>query len=383
MKIAVIGAGFTGLTIAHRLIQKGFDVFVFEKEDYPGGLASGFKEKNWNWFLDKHYHHIFTSDSNIKNIAKEFGIKFNFFRPKTKSLIGEKIYSLDSPIDVIKFQQLSIFERLRMGLILGLLKINFFWKPMESVTAKNYLPKLMGENAYKKLWEPLFSSKFGIYKDDVPLSWFWARIKKRSSRLGYPEGGFQYLSNKIIKTINEKGVMFYFGNKINEIEKEKEKIRTSFTDLKTNEKRSLLFDKVIVTTPLPVFTQITKGLPIDFIEKFKNLKNLASLSLILILKEPFLKDKTYWLNICNKDFPFLCAVEHTNFIDKSHYGNTHIVYIGKYLPSDHPYLKKTPEELLKIYHPYLKKINNNYETNLIKYKVFTDFFTQLVVPLNY
>ncbi|TSC54428.1 MAG: Uncharacterized protein LiPW31_127, partial [Microgenomates group bacterium LiPW_31] len=47
MRIAIIGAGFTGLTTALRFSQKGHAVTIFEKEKFCGGLAAGFKKKNW------------------------------------------------------------------------------------------------------------------------------------------------------------------------------------------------------------------------------------------------------------------------------------------------------------------------------------------------
>jgi len=47
MKIAVIGAGITGLTAGWRLSQKNHQVVVLEKEKFPGGLTAGFKKENW------------------------------------------------------------------------------------------------------------------------------------------------------------------------------------------------------------------------------------------------------------------------------------------------------------------------------------------------
>ena len=35
-KIAIIGAGITGITTAYQLIKRGYDVTVFEKHRYPG-----------------------------------------------------------------------------------------------------------------------------------------------------------------------------------------------------------------------------------------------------------------------------------------------------------------------------------------------------------
>ena len=87
MKIAILGGGITGLTSAYYLAKKGHQVTVIEKEKILGGLASGFKGDNWDWNLERTYHHIFSSDKNILNFAKEIGFdKFYFKSPVTSSL---------------------------------------------------------------------------------------------------------------------------------------------------------------------------------------------------------------------------------------------------------------------------------------------------------
>ena len=83
MKIAILGAGFTGLTAALRLSQKGHEVTVFEKEDVPGGLASGFKGEKWNWYLEKAYHHFFTNDKFALDLAREVNQEILIQRPLT------------------------------------------------------------------------------------------------------------------------------------------------------------------------------------------------------------------------------------------------------------------------------------------------------------
>lgn len=373
MRIAIIGAGFTGLACAYQLSKQGFDIIVFEKESLPGGLAFGFKEKKWQWPLEKHYHHLFLSDSKMIVFAKKVGAPIVFSRPETKSLIDDEIYPLDSPLDVLKLSKLSLLQRVRMGAVLGYLRMTPHWKPMEKKPASFWLPRTMGEEPYKILWEPLLSAKFGEHKDEVPLSWFWARIKKRSSKLGYPEGGFQNLAFKIQKQAENFGAKFYFQTEIKKISQEKNKIKIADS----------YFDKAIFTTSPAMFLKIVKDLPNDYINQLEKFKALASLTLILILKKQFLEDNTYWLNICNKDFPFLTIVEHTNFIDKTHYGNQHIVYMGKYLTHKDPYLAKSKDELLKIYNPFLKKINKDYKSSIIDVKLFVDLYAQPVITLNY
>src|SRR3972149_9539097 len=119
MKIAVIGAGFTGLSSAFYLLEKGHNVTVFEKDSQPGGLAIGYSEKNWDWTLEKHYHHWFTNDKYILNLAKKINHNVIIKRPKTSVYIDGNIYQFDSPKEVMLFPKLSVFDRLRMGVVLG------------------------------------------------------------------------------------------------------------------------------------------------------------------------------------------------------------------------------------------------------------------------
>ena len=381
MKIAIVGAGFTGLSAAYELSKTGHEVFVFEKDSFPGGLAVGYKEKNWKWSVEKHYHHWFTNDKYVLGKAEEINHNVVTGRPKTSSFYQGKVYQLDSPINVLKFNPLPLSSRIRMGLSLAYLKYNPFWRPLEKYRAYNFLLKTMGVLPYKQIWEPLLINKFGKYYKDVPLSWFWARIKKRTPSLAYPEGGFLNFAQDLVRKAEENGVEFYFNAETVEIKEEGEKI---ILKIKTKKGENLLeFDKVIVTLSSYLFTKITLGLPQSYKGKLLTLKGLGAINLVLRLSEPFLRDGTYWLNICDTKFPFMAIVEHTNFMDKKYYNNEHIVYIGKYLPQDHSYMKKSAEELIKIYDPFLIRINKNYKLSIIDYKLFKAPFAQPIIPLNY
>ena len=98
MKIAIIGAGFTGLSAAYELTKQKHNVTVFEKDSIPGGLAIGYWEKAWEWSLEKHYHHWFTNDKSIFTLAKEINHEVIIKRPKTSVFVKGKIYQLDSPL---------------------------------------------------------------------------------------------------------------------------------------------------------------------------------------------------------------------------------------------------------------------------------------------
>jgi len=379
MKVGIIGAGFTGLVAAYYLSKKGHTVSVFERDEKPGGLAVGYRELGWNWTLEAHYHHWFTNDKSVLTLAKEINHKVITKRPKTSSFVDGNIYQLDSPLSLIKFPKLNILNRFRMGASLAFLRYNPFWKPLENFYAQPFLEKSMGKTAYKKLWEPLMINKLGKYADEVSLAWFWARVYKRTPGLSYPEGGFLEFAKHLEREIKKRGGKFHYNTEVKELKSQKSKVKITIQNSKVEEHN---FDKVIVTLPTMLFFKIA-DLPKSYTNKYSNLKNIGAVNLVLRLKKPFLTDGTYWLNVCDKNSPILAIVEHTNFMDKKYYNNEHLVYLGNYMETSDKRFKMSKEELLKLYNPWLKKINPNFQLSILNSQLFHAPFAQPIIPLHY
>lgn len=378
LKIGVIGAGFTGLAAALALTKKGHEVTLFERENAPGGLTLGFKEKYWSWPLEKHYHHIFASDRHIIKLARQLKHKIIFKETTSSVFVDGQSFELDSPVNLLKFSKLSLLARFRTGITLLFLKAWPFWKTLERITAEKFLKTWMGKRSWKILWEPLFKRKFGKYYQDVPASWFWARIKKRSKRLGYPVRGFESLALSTEKRIKRLGGRFFYGTSINQIEKKGKKL-----EIVTDSGKKFLFDRVICTLPTPTFLGVTKGLGRSYKNKLLRLKGLGAVNLVLLLKKPFLRH-TYWLNVNDGQFPFLGVMEQTNFMRPGLYGGDRIIYVGNYLEASHSYFQKSAPELLNEFLPYLKRINPNFGKTWVKKAiVFKAPFAQPIITLNY
>lgn len=380
MRIAILGAGFTGLTAALRLSQKGHRVILMEKEADVGGLASGFKIPGWEWSLEKSYHHWFTNDISALKLAKELNQEVITARPRTDILIGNTIKTLDSPFSLLTFSPLPLADRLRTGFTLLYLKLLPNYRKLEGKSALPWIRQLMGNRSTRLIWEPLFTGKFGGFKEEIALTWFWARIKKRTSSLAYPAGGFQNFAQKLASEIKKLGGEILLKTEIKLIQS-----TPSGLALQTPNVTPPMcdkFDKIIVTLPTSVFTQITPNLPKGYTQKLLSIPHLHALNLILVLKKPFLKN-AYWLNITDQSFPFLVLAEHTNFMDPKFYGGQHILYIGNYLPDGHPFLKMSADELLKIFEPYLFQIDPNWKLKIVNCKLFFFPFAQPVVTTSY
>jgi len=380
MKIGIIGAGFTGLSAAYELQKAGHEVTIIERDSAPGGLAIGYKEQKWDWTLEKHYHHWFTSDDFVLNLAKEINHNVVIKRPKTSVFIKNHLYELDSPKAILTFPLLPLIDKLRMSIVLAFLKFDPFWKPLEKLNAVKILTKTMGKKAFSMLWEPQLRNKMGKYADEISLVWFWTRINKRTPSLAYPEGGFLSFAKHLAEVIEKKkGTILYATETITIHDEEK----VTVTVKSGEKKKELSFDKVIVTLPTYLFLNLTPQLPQSYREKMVRLRGLGATNMVLRLKKQFMPDTTYWLSICEKDSPVMVVVEHTNLMDKRHYNNEHLIYIGNYPEPTSKEFSMSKEDLLKKYDNVLLKINPDYKSDLIGYDIFRAPFAQPIVPTNY
>jgi len=369
MKVAIIGAGPTGLLVGLRLSQKGYKVTIFEKNKEIGGLAKTFKEKDWQWPLEEFYHHFFSSDKTFQKIINELGLKDKllYLNPKTSILKNKEFLKFDTPLSVLKFPYFSFSEKIRFGIVTLYLKFSNNFPLFEKIKATDWLKKNYGKKVYKILWGPLLKSKFPIKTNHISLSWFWGRIKVRGKQLCYLKGSFKTLMKEMEK----------------EIKKNKGKIITNYEIKNQSDLKS--FDKIIFTTPAYSLLKVFgKKLPKEYKKKIKKLEMLGAINLVLILKEKFLKDNTYWLNINEKNYPFVAVVEHTNFISKKYYNQKRILYIGGYYPQNHLYLKKNKNQILKEFLPYLKKINPSFKKkDILNYYFFKSIYAQPLRIVNY
>lgn len=388
MKIAIIGAGFTGLSAAYQLVKQGHEVTIFEKDPQPGGLAVGYQEEKWEWTLEKHYHHWFTNrkeainhDKTITDLAREVGIEVVTKRPKTSVLVNGEIFQFDSPKHVLLFPKLSVIDRLRMAIVAGFIRYDPFWKPLEKINASTFLPKFMGDKAYKMIWEPQFVNKFGKYANDVSLAWFWARLASRTPTLAYPKGGYLLFAQRLVTKIEAGGGTVHFKTEVLEVQDDKT-VQVAYKNAQ-GKLRKEHFDKAIFTLPSFLFLKTLPQLSASYKKSFTSLKGLGATNLVLRLKKPFFKDDTYWLSVCDTNAPVMAIVEHTNFMDKKHYNNEHILYLGNYLTQDDPKYLMSKEEKLKLFDPFLKKINPDYRKFLIGYEHFRAPFAQPIIPTNY
>jgi protoporphyrinogen oxidase len=80
----------------------------------------------------------------------------------------------------------------------------------------------------------------------------------------------------------------------------------------------------------------------------------------------------------------VATVEHTNFVDETHYGGNRVLYVSNYLSPDSPLYKKNASELLAEYLPHLRKMNPAFNTDWVKeLYLFREEAGQPIIGTNY
>ena len=371
MRIGVIGAGATGLTVAHRL-SGSHEVVVFEKGDI-GGLAGA--APLGDTCIDKFYHHIFTNDRFILDCIDEFGLGGDMvWEPAKNGLyMGSRLYPFTNPVDLMLFPRISLVGRLRMGLtVLGAKRIRDFCD-MEAVSAKEWIIRKAGRPVYDALWEPLLYSKFDDDADNVSGVWIWNKFKLRGSTrrgvnkeyLGYLRGGFAALYRKMAGSLN------IVGEAVTKIGQEGGRL------LLSTDGGEELFDKVVFTGAAELLSGLC-GFQEPYLGRLRAQKHKANICLMLILRKPV--SDYYWITVAEKNAPFVLIIEHTNLFDDPAYGGSKVVYLSRYLDAKNPLFQGGDGQIREEFISYLKKMFPSFdEGDIVSSHVYREAHAQPVV----
>ena len=387
MKIAIVGGGIAGLSAAYDLLAAGHTVTIFEAGSATGGLAAGFKDESWDWPLEHYYHHLFTSDRDIIGLVEELGMKEKLFfpRPVTSVLYKDRIVPFDSPKAWITFPGFNLLDVARFGLVSAYLRFSNPWRNLEKETADAWLRRWYGDKIYEMTWRPLLIGKFGPYFREANMAWMWARLKVRSPRLGYFEGGFQAFTDRLTEVVRQRGGEVRLNNSVQQIKSAEDgRLALQVAD------EMAQFDQCLVTTSPQLLRKMAPQMPADYAGQLAHLKSMGAVVLVLALKHQ-LMEKTYWLNLpaesadkSQTDIPFLALVEHTNYIDRRHYNGDHIVYCGDYVVPDHAYFEMSQAEIESLFTGILTRFNPDFQPDWVRRSwLFRTRYAQPVPELNH
>jgi protoporphyrinogen oxidase len=384
MTIAIVGGGLTGMSAAYELARRGVPCTIYEKDSALGGLAGSFRVDGT--YLEKFYHHLFTSDVTMVSLIDRLGLGDRLeWLPTTNSYYANRFYRLSTPIDLLRFTRIPLVARIRLGLLYLRTRFVDDWRPLEEITAKEWLIDMAGQRVYDAVWEPMLRSKFGRYADQVAAVWIWNKLKLRGSsrgktqeeRLGYLQGGFGQAVDAFEQELRKMGVEIVLDTPVTGITVEGGGVR----GIEMADGRAA-YERVLVTTAPQILSSIAPDLPAAYRQRLDSIPYLANVCLVMRLDRSL--SDTYWLNIGDPEIPFTGVIEHTNMQRPEIYGGAHLTYISRYLDPEDPLYRMSAEDVLESYLPHLQKMFRGFGRDWVEQVwAWRERYTQPVIGLRY
>ncbi|MVV48170.1 NAD(P)/FAD-dependent oxidoreductase [Pseudomonas sp. PB120] len=353
-RIAILGAGPMGLAVAYQLSRDGYNPIVFEADDRVGGMTAAFDFSGLS--IERYYHFHCISDHAFLNVLDELDLadQMRWVETKMGYWYQNELQPWGNPFALLKFRGLSLVAKFRYGLHAFLSTKRNNWKPLDHVEATGWIRRWVGSEAYEVLWRRLFDYKFYDYTDNLSAAWIWSRIRRigRSryslfrEKLGYLEGGSDTLLNAMRDHILANGGEIQLKSPVKKVIIENGEVRGLEVDGAT-----VHFNKIISTIPLPYVASIMPDLPVHILEKFRSVKNIAVVCVIVKLRKAVTEN--FWLNTNDPEMDIPGLVEYTNLRPLDH----HIVYVPFYIPGEHPKFSEPDENFINKVRSYLQKIN--------------------------
>ena len=374
-RIGIIGGGYAGLTAAYELQKRGYAVTVLEKYGRWGGQAATLPLLGT--YIEYFYHHLFGNDTHILGLMEELGIgdQLRWIESKVGWYTDGKIYDLVTPFDLIRFNPLNLFNRLKLGLMYLYLPRVEDWQRLEPITAHDWILRHMGQEIYDKFWGALLRGKFGDLADQVSMTWLWGKIKVRGSsrqgatakeKLAYPQGSFETITQALVDRLQAGGADLRLNQEVIRLTTAPDDARR-VTGAVT-QKETIPFDAVIATVPgYNLLEMAPPSLDEAYAGLLSSIHYQAAVVLLLVSKKSL--SRIYWLNIADRTMPYVGVIEHTNYVPPSEYQGRHLIYVSNYLERDDPRYHMEAGELLDLYQPHLKRINPAFDVDWIEKKI--------------
>lgn len=316
-KVAVLGGGISGLTVAWKLAEMGIPVEVIEAQEYVGGLSATIYNDGHK--MDFGPHSFFTEDQEIFETIKEmFGDDLLFGTRDVRLYMDGKYlrYPLNAEDILLKLGPMPsakcfisfVVERLRKEQEYGPIGPN-----MEQWSTRNFgraLHKLFFKPYTEQFWDvncrDLSPNCIPTYKQMSfmrTLKFLFTPRKLRDNLsvvdreklpLYYPRNGFGTIGEKIAEKVTSLNGQINLGYRINEVRRLSHGGYVIKAQNRKNETLEFEIDFLVSTIPIPDFAKmITPEIPLQVREAAKKIKYLSLLALYLITDKPQLLDYMY------------------------------------------------------------------------------------------
>jgi len=386
LNIAVVGGGISGLSAAYFLLKKGHNVCLFERDPTLGGLAASFEFGGS--FIEKYYHFICLGDQDLIDLCEEVGLgpKLSWRSTKMSFLYDGKLYPFGTPLDLLFFRPVSLLGRIRFGFNIIYARSLTYWQALENESARAWLTRHIGKQAYEVIWEPLLKIKFGEYADEVAASWMWHRIHRvAKSRkgflaremLGYLVGGSKMLFDTLADRVRGLGGEIRMSSPVTSVVLKDGAV----TGVRCNNE-DIDFDCVVSTVALPLLCRMLPKECADYRAQLARVKFIGVVCMILKLSRTL--TDSFWVNINDPRISFNGIIEYTNLNPRPDLNGSKIAYIPFYLMTTNKRYAYKDDDLLQEYAAALRLVSADFSPAWIQdWHVFRDPYAQAICTANF
>jgi len=348
LRIAIIGAGIMGLSLAERLSATGLQVTLFEREKQAGGLTTYHDYDHFWW--DRFYHVILSSDRHLIGYLKKIGLGDRLrWSPARSGLYAKgRMYPVTSMLELLRFPLVGVLGKLRLArTILACNRVRD-WRALEAVPVEEWLIGLCGRRTYEAFWKPLLLAKLGHQYTRVSAVFIWSYITRlfstrdssaQRNQLGYVAGGYRTVIHRLEELIRGAGGTIRLEAGIQAIEPAAQGgLTVRWNGLDEH------FDKVIWTGPVDSGSPLaTQGL-VSIGPTSGPVEYLGVVCPVLVTRRPLLP--YYTLNLADPEIPFTGVIGMSSIVPTEETGGLFLTYFPKYVPSDDQQLR-VPDATVK------------------------------------
>lgn len=344
----IVGGGFLGMTLAHRLAQHGKNVTLFEGANYLGGLASVWSLGDVVW--DRHYHVTLLSDAYLRSLLAELELEkeMEWVETKTGFYTDGKLYSMSNILEFVRFPPLGLLAKLRLAATIFYASKVKNWKKLEKVPVTEWLRRWSGNYTVDKLWLPLLRAKLGENYKKASAAFIWAIIARmyaarrtglKKEMFGYVPGGYARVLERFAEVLASENVRIT----LRQTAKKVEPATNGEVCVELENGQREIFDQVVLTIAAPLAARVCPGLSRDEQNRLTEIQYQGIICASLLLRRP-LAD-FYVTNITDTWVPFTAVIEMSALVDRKYFGGNALVYLPKYVTSDDPAFSLSDEEI--------------------------------------
>lgn len=358
-RIAVVGGGMLGMTLAYYLAGAGRDVTLFEAEDDLGGLLRNFRVGEICW--DRYYHVILPTDLHLQRLLDELGLmhQVQWKRTRTGLLLDGQLYSVSSTAEFAALPALSLLEKLRLGMHLFYASRVRDWHRLERVTAVEWLRTWSGPRASARFWVPLLRAKLGEEYRCASAVFIWATMARlygarrsgtKREKLGYVRGGYAVVIETMKAALRARGAKVACEHQLLHVQPE---AQGGFLLQFANGARHR-FQKVIFTVPNPNVRAICPWLPAGEQNRLAKARYMGIVCVAFLLRRPLAG--FYVTNLADASFPFTGVIEMSSLVDANAFGGHAMVYLPKYVSENDSLFQASEVDVVDDFFDGLRRI---------------------------